>query len=89
MPLHLPKPLLVLLLDLSEILDELIGLKLVFFEGQLASDFLQDLVCTCKGKYVCSKERVCFEQKLLCTDLCPCQASEMCRNISTGLVTVD
>jgi hypothetical protein len=31
------------------------------FEDQMSSDFLQDLVCTCKGRSVCSKGCVCFE----------------------------
>jgi hypothetical protein len=26
----------------------------VYFQGQMSSDFLQDLICTCKGKAVCS-----------------------------------
>jgi hypothetical protein len=42
------------------------------FEGQMSSDFLQDLVCTCKGRSVCSKGCVCFEHNLSCTELCPC-----------------
>jgi hypothetical protein len=24
------------------------------FEGQMSSDVLQDFLCTCKGRYVCS-----------------------------------
>jgi hypothetical protein len=40
------------------------------FKGQMSSDFLQDLVCTCKGKSVCMKGCICFEQSLSCTDLC-------------------
>jgi hypothetical protein len=31
------------------------GLVPVYFKGQMFSDFLQDLVCTCKGKSVCMK----------------------------------
>ena len=27
----------------------------ILFEGQISSDFLQDFVCTCKGRSVCSK----------------------------------
>jgi hypothetical protein len=48
-------------------------------------DFLQDLTCTCKGKAVCSSGCVCFEQGLSCTDICPCQASEICRNSNTQM----
>ena len=81
---HLPKPPIRSPLNFGWIDKD--GLKPVFFEGQMSSDFLQDLVCTCKGKSVCSKECVCFEQNLSCTDLCPCQASEMCKNINTRLV---
>jgi hypothetical protein len=47
------------------------------------SDFLQDLVCTCKGKSVCSRSCVCFEHNLSCTELCSCQASDLCRNSNT------
>ena len=59
------------------------GLEPVLFEGQMTSDFLQDLVCTCKGKSVCSRGCVCFEQNLSCTELCPCQASDLCHNDHT------
>ena len=59
------------------------GLEPVLFEGQMSSDFLQDLVCTCKWKSVCSRGCVCFEHNLFCTELCSCQASDLCRNINT------
>ena len=39
------------------------GLVPVYFK--MSSDFLQDLVCTCKGKYVCMKGCICFEQVYL------------------------
>jgi hypothetical protein len=39
-----------------------------YFEGPMTSDFLQDRVCMCKGKSICSKNCVCFEQNLSCTD---------------------
>ena len=57
----------------------------VYFQGQMSSDFLQDLICTCKGKAVCSSGCVCFEQGLSCTDLYPCQAGEICRNSNTQM----
>jgi hypothetical protein len=41
--------------------------------------FLQDLVCN--GRSVCSKGCVCFEQNMSCTELCPCQALDLCRFI--------
>jgi hypothetical protein len=44
------------------------GLVPVYFKGQKSSDFLQDLVCTCKGKSVCMKGCICFEQSLSCID---------------------
>ena len=47
------------------------GLVPVYFKGQMSSDCLQDLICTCKGKSVCMKGCICFEQSLSCTDLCP------------------
>ena len=52
----------------------------VFFRGQMSSDFLQDLLCSCKGKSICSSSCICFEQNLSCTDLCPCYGSDMCKN---------
>ena len=61
------------------------GLVPVYFKGQMSSDILQDLVCTCKGKSVCMKGCICFEQSLSCTDLCPCQAGDLCRNENTHL----
>jgi hypothetical protein len=36
------------------------GLVPVYFKGQMSSDFLQDLVCSCKGKSVCMKGCICF-----------------------------
>jgi hypothetical protein len=35
--------------------DGKFGLEPILFEGQMSSDFLKDLVCTCKGRSVCSK----------------------------------
>ena len=61
------------------------GLVPVYFKGQMSSDFLQDLVCTCKGKSVCMKGCICFEQSLSCTDLCPSQDGDLCRNENTHL----
>ena len=57
----------------------------VYFQGQMSSDFLQDLIYTCKGKAVCSSGCVCSEQGLSCTDLCPCQAGDIYRNSNTQM----
>jgi hypothetical protein len=51
-----------------------------YFEGPMTSDFLQDPVCVCKGKSICSKNCVCVEQNLSCTSICDCQGNEECRN---------
>ena len=40
------------------------GLSPVYFVGQTSSDFLKDLLCTCKGKSSCSQGCVCAEQNL-------------------------
>jgi hypothetical protein len=64
------------------------GLVPVLFRGQMSSDFLQDLVCSCKGKSICSSSCVCLEQNLSCTDLCPCYGSDMCKNAITENVTL-
>jgi hypothetical protein len=65
------------------------GLVPVYFDGQTSSDFLQDLLCTCKGKTLCSKGCVCFEQNLSCTELCPCQGNFSCNNSNTHIFTDD
>ena len=44
---------------LLRVLCSLVGKKdgsllSVYYQGQMSSDFLQDLICTCKGKAVCS-----------------------------------
>ena len=55
------------------------SLQPVYFEESISADFLQDLVCSCKGKSSCIKSCVCFEENLACTDLCFCQGSEWCK----------
>ena len=65
------------------------GLVLVYFDKQTSSDFLQDLLCTCKGKTLCSKGCICFEQNLSCTELCPCQGNFSCNNSNTHTFTDD
>jgi hypothetical protein len=64
------------------------GLVPVFFRWQMSSDFLQDLVCSGKGKSICSSSCVCFEQSLSCTYLRPCYGSDMCENVITKKVTL-
>jgi hypothetical protein len=67
--------------------DGKVGLEPILFEGQMSSDFLQDLVCN--GKSVCSKGCVCFEQNLSCTKLCPCQALDLCHNVITHRTDIE
>ena len=55
----------------------------------MSSDFLQDLVCICKGRSICSKGCVCFEQNLSCTELCPCQALDLCHNVITHRTDIE
>ena len=69
--------------------DGKFGLEPILYEGQMSSDFLQDLVCTCKGRSVCSKGCVCFEQNLSCTELCPCQALDLCYNVITHRTDIE
>jgi hypothetical protein len=52
-----------------------------YFEGPMTSDFLQDPVCVCKSKSICSKNCVCFEQNLSCTSICGCQGNEECSSM--------
>lgn len=61
----------------------------ILFTGMMSSDFLQDLVCSCKGKSICSRSCVCFEQNLCCTELCPCQGSDLCKNMLTNEPSLD
>jgi hypothetical protein len=51
--------------------------------------FLQDLVCTCKGRSVCSKGCACFEQNLSYTELCPSQALDLCHNVITHRTDIE
>jgi hypothetical protein len=52
------------------------GLSPVYFVGQTSSDFLKDLLCTCKGKSSCSQGCVCAEQNPTCSELCQCQGTD-------------
>jgi hypothetical protein len=59
------------------------GFQMISYENvslSLTSDFLQDLVCMCKSKSICSRNCVCVEQNLSCTSICGCQGNEECRN---------
>jgi hypothetical protein len=49
-----------------------------YFEWPMTFDFLQDLVCMCKGKFICSKNCVCVEQNLSCTSICGFQGNDDC-----------
>ena len=52
----------------------------VFFEGIMTSDFLQDLICSFKGKVICGRSCVCNGQNMCCTELCPSQGNDFCMN---------
>ena len=65
------------------------GLSPVYFVGQTSSDFLKDLLCTCKGKSSCSQGCVCVEQNLTCTELCQCQGTDACCNPLTQTADED
>ena len=53
--------------------DGKFGLEPILFEGQMSSDFLKD----------------CFEQILSCTELCPCQALDLCHNMITHMTDIE
>ncbi|CAG2215169.1 unnamed protein product [Mytilus edulis] len=53
----------------------------VYFLGMMTSDFLPDLIFSCKGKYICSTSCICREQQMSSTELCHCQGSDTCQNI--------
>ena len=61
----------------------------VFYEGPMVSEVLQDLICRCRGKKVCSTCCTCHQQKLPCTELCSCSASDDCCNAITSYDGVD
>jgi hypothetical protein len=65
------------------------GLSPVYFVGQTSSDFLKDLLCTCKGKSSCSQDCACAEQNLTCTELCQCQGTDACCNPLTQTADED
>ena len=50
----------------------------------MSSDFLQDLIC---DRSVCKHGCICYEQSLSCTELCPCQGSDLCQNSLTDQQT--
>jgi hypothetical protein len=52
----------------------------VFFEGIMTSDFLQYLICSCKGIVMCGRSCVCNEQNMCCTEPCLCQSSDFRMN---------
>jgi hypothetical protein len=35
-----------------------------YVEGPMTFDFLQDIVCMCKGKFICSKNWVCMQHEV-------------------------
>ena len=43
--------------------DRNVGIEQVLVEGQISSDFLQDLMCTCKGKSDYSEGCECLSSK--------------------------
>jgi hypothetical protein len=52
------------------------GLSPVYFVTQTSSDFLKDLLFTCKGKSSSFQGCVCAEQNLTCTEVCQCQGTD-------------
>jgi hypothetical protein len=46
----------------------------------MASELLHDLICTCKGQILCRKNCMCKQQNIGCTDMCPCNGAESCKN---------
>ncbi len=50
----------------------------VLFQGPMASDLLNSLVCTCSGKTFCCRTCICKEHNLGYTELCPSYVSDGC-----------
>jgi hypothetical protein len=59
------------------------GLEPVLLTGMMPSDFLQDMIGSCKGRSVCKRDCICYEPTLSCTELCPCHGSDLCQNSLT------
>jgi hypothetical protein len=61
----------------------------VFFEGPMASELLQDLICSCTPKSHCTRNCTCHQNNLTCTELCTCQGTEECGNLHTHRIDID
>ena len=68
-------------------------LEPTLFEGETASEIMQDLLCSCpSSRTTCMEDCMCFQNSLACTELCPCHAGERCgntRNIDRDINDVD
>ena len=57
----------------------------VYYEGLSASEVMQDLLCTCSKRNLCSTDSCsCRKNRLACVELCSCHGDDVCQNpIST------
>ena len=49
-----------------------------FFDGPVSAQVLRGLVCSCRN--ICSGKCECELNKLPCTEICPCQGDDKCKN---------
>jgi len=48
----------------------------IYFSGPMASELLEDLICSCPSRSRCTTNCACNQINLCCTELCPCQGNE-------------
>ena len=75
---HLGEP-----LDYGWKQEPVIGLGPITFDMPSAADVNSNMLCSCKEKEKCQGSCSCYENKLACTDLCPCNGEDGCLNILT------
>ena len=68
--------------------DGKFGLEPILFEGQMSSAFAGPRMHM-QIRSVCSKGCVCFENNWSCTELCPCQALDLCHNVITHRTDIE
>ena len=62
-----------------------VGLKPLYFQGPMASELLNGLICTCKRGEMCTSLNTCScsQKALPCIELCSCKGAESCCNAYT------
>ena len=56
------------------------ALSPIYFSGPMATELLEDLICSCSSRNRCTTKCACNQINLGCTELCSCQGNENCGN---------